>query len=182
MFILPTTCSLLSLLNQEIYCSHQFIMFYSGRRAVHLSTRSGAWIIPNYVFGSPTDLYASRFLLHYLPFKLRQFVLEVIVRLIYGSPYKYGIIYWKIVKQHQCNANDIYGRVFLLSLVQKLLCILHGQNSWLHNVFVYICRLVNNQHKCRDSCANLKALELSTLVSSMQPNMLYPRDVDNNII
>lgn len=60
----------------------------SGRRAVHLSTRSGAWIIPNYVFGSPTDLYASRFLLQYLPFKLRQFVLEVVVRLIFGSPYK----------------------------------------------------------------------------------------------
>ena len=93
----------------------------------------------------------------------------------------------KIVKQHQCNANDIYGRFFLLSLVQKLLCIsvqfeLHGQNSWLHNVFVYICRLVNNQHKCRNSCANLKALELSILVSCMQPNMLYPRDVDMIII
>ena len=27
---------------------------------VDISTRSGAWVLPNYVMGFPTDLYASR--------------------------------------------------------------------------------------------------------------------------
>jgi dimethylaniline monooxygenase (N-oxide forming) len=36
---------------------------------VHLSTRTGAYIVPNYIYGSPTDHYASRAMLS-LPLKL----------------------------------------------------------------------------------------------------------------
>ncbi|KAF6037959.1 hypothetical protein EB796_003737 [Bugula neritina] len=58
----------------------------SGHGKVYLSTRSGAWVVPNYVFSVPTDLYASRFFLNWLPFPVKQFVFETILRLIHGSP------------------------------------------------------------------------------------------------
>ncbi|XP_078614603.1 flavin-containing monooxygenase 5-like isoform X2 [Branchiostoma floridae x Branchiostoma japonicum] len=59
-------------------------------RKVLLSTRSGAWVLPNYIFGRPTDHYACRtFLL--LPWKLATNVLETVVSLIHGSPYKWGL-------------------------------------------------------------------------------------------
>ncbi|XP_063713697.1 flavin-containing monooxygenase 5-like [Symsagittifera roscoffensis] len=57
---------------------------------VHLSTRSGAWIIPNYIHGHPTDLYASRFVLS-LPWKCLNFILESVISFIFGSPHKWGL-------------------------------------------------------------------------------------------
>ncbi|XP_019645034.1 PREDICTED: dimethylaniline monooxygenase [N-oxide-forming] 5-like [Branchiostoma belcheri] len=59
-------------------------------RKVYLSTRSGAWVLPNYVFGRPTDHYACRTFL-WLPWKLATNVLETVVTLIHGSPYRWGL-------------------------------------------------------------------------------------------
>ncbi|XP_067948329.1 flavin-containing monooxygenase 5-like [Watersipora subatra] len=62
-----------------------------GSKSVHLSTRSGAWVLPNYVFAQPIDLYASRFFINYLPFRVKQFILETIVRVITGSPERWNL-------------------------------------------------------------------------------------------
>ncbi|KAL8596001.1 hypothetical protein ACOMHN_018313 [Nucella lapillus] len=56
-------------------------------KSVCISSRSGAWIIPNYIFGFPTDLYACRaFFL--LPWKLASKVLESVIKVISGNPKK----------------------------------------------------------------------------------------------
>ncbi len=52
------------------------------------STRSGAWIIPNYIHGFATDLYACRLFLR-IPWKIGSFIMEAIIKFIYGSPEKY---------------------------------------------------------------------------------------------
>lgn len=57
---------------------------------ITVSTRSGAWIIPNYIAGFPTDLYACRALLS-LPWKIITNIFESTIRFIYGSPFKYGL-------------------------------------------------------------------------------------------
>eukprot|EP00002_Diphylleia_rotans_P023753 TRINITY_DN4674_c0_g2_i1.p1 TRINITY_DN4674_c0_g2~~TRINITY_DN4674_c0_g2_i1.p1 ORF type:complete len:523 (-),score=99.94 TRINITY_DN4674_c0_g2_i1:186-1754(-) len=57
---------------------------------VTISTRSGAWVIPNYLFGHPTDHYANRFLFKILPLKVTGWIFESIVRLIQGDMHKLG--------------------------------------------------------------------------------------------
>ncbi len=57
---------------------------------VYLSTRSGAWVIPNYILGYATDLYACRLFL-WLPWKLSNAIFEAIVTLLVGSPYQWGL-------------------------------------------------------------------------------------------
>lgn len=59
-------------------------------RSVYISTRSGAWIIPNYIFGHPTDLYACR-LLFMLPWKLANFIFENIIKLLSGNPRRWQL-------------------------------------------------------------------------------------------
>ena len=54
---------------------------------VCISTRSGAWIIPNYVGGFATDLYACRFFLN-IPWKIGNSILENNIKFIYGDPKK----------------------------------------------------------------------------------------------
>ncbi len=54
---------------------------------VCISTRSGSWIIPNYVAGFAIDLYASRFLLN-TPWKIANAILENNIKFIYGDPKK----------------------------------------------------------------------------------------------
>ncbi|BFZ00517.1 hypothetical protein BsWGS_03556 [Bradybaena similaris] len=58
--------------------------------SVYISSRSGAWVIPNYVLGVPTDLYACRFFLH-LPKRVTNFVFGFLVSLVQGSPWKWGL-------------------------------------------------------------------------------------------
>ncbi|KAK7090381.1 flavin-containing monooxygenase 5-like [Littorina saxatilis] len=59
-------------------------------KSVYISTRSGAWILPNYVFGLPTDLYACRaFFL--LPWKWGNFILETVIKFLYGNPKRWGL-------------------------------------------------------------------------------------------
>ncbi|XP_038050022.1 flavin-containing monooxygenase 5-like isoform X2 [Patiria miniata] len=63
----------------------------TGRsKAVYISTRSGAWIVPNYIFGLPTDLYASRLLL-WFPWQLTSRLFEPIMSLLLGHPEKYNL-------------------------------------------------------------------------------------------
>ena len=62
----------------------------NGARAVTVSTRSGAWVVPNYLFGCPTDHYACRFFLA-LPWKLASPIFEAVIKLHVGSPFKWGL-------------------------------------------------------------------------------------------
>jgi dimethylaniline monooxygenase (N-oxide forming) len=57
---------------------------------VSISTRSGVWIIPNYINGFATDLYACRVFLA-LPWKLGTFIMESVIKFIYGDPKKYNL-------------------------------------------------------------------------------------------
>ncbi|XP_013414250.1 dimethylaniline monooxygenase [N-oxide-forming] 5-like [Lingula anatina] len=57
---------------------------------VWLSTRSGAWVVPNYLFGHPVDHYACRAFL-WLPWKLGTFILETVIKLLHGNPSMYGL-------------------------------------------------------------------------------------------
>ena len=55
---------------------------------MYISTRSGAWVIPSYMFGFPTDLYACRaFFL--LPWRWGSFILESVIKFISGNPNRY---------------------------------------------------------------------------------------------
>nr|XP_054770718.1 flavin-containing monooxygenase 5-like [Lytechinus pictus] len=59
-------------------------------KKVHLSTRSGAWIVPNYLFGRPIDHYSCRLVLK-MPLTIMNFVFETLVSLIHGHPNMYGL-------------------------------------------------------------------------------------------
>ncbi|XP_071829130.1 flavin-containing monooxygenase 5-like [Apostichopus japonicus] len=59
-------------------------------KEVHLSTRSGAWVLSNYIFGCPVDHYASRALL-WLPWQLVNMVTETATTLTFGHPNKWGL-------------------------------------------------------------------------------------------
>lgn len=59
-------------------------------KPVHISTRSGAWVVPNYVGGYPTDHYACRAFL-WLPWQLSSLVFGWICRCVFGSPWKWGL-------------------------------------------------------------------------------------------
>jgi dimethylaniline monooxygenase (N-oxide forming) len=61
------------------YCPH-----------VTISTRSGAWVFPNYIFGLPTDMYSNRLFL-WLPWKLGTTILETLISILVGHPAKYGL-------------------------------------------------------------------------------------------
>ena len=67
-------------------------MYFTHKRCpkVHLSTRSGAWIIPNYISGYATDLYACRTFLS-LPWKLSTNIMEAVIKFIYGDPKLYKL-------------------------------------------------------------------------------------------
>ena len=47
-------------------------------------------VVPNYIFGTPTDFYASRALLS-LPWKINSWLLESMIRILSGPPEKYGL-------------------------------------------------------------------------------------------
>lgn len=62
----------------------------SAARKVVVSTRSGAYIIPKYLFGVPTD-HISRPPLAYAPLGLQRFALNAALRLNIGRQEKYGV-------------------------------------------------------------------------------------------
>ncbi|MCW3001809.1 MAG: NAD(P)/FAD-dependent oxidoreductase [Conexibacter sp.] len=57
-------------------------------QSTFLAARRGAWIVPKYVFGRPTDQLKND---PRIPFKIRQKVIQSIVRLSTGDPAKYGL-------------------------------------------------------------------------------------------
>jgi cation diffusion facilitator CzcD-associated flavoprotein CzcO len=59
------------------------------RNTVFLSTRSGAWVVPKYVFGMPTDRLARTFPV--VPLKWQRLVVRKLPTLISGAPEKYGL-------------------------------------------------------------------------------------------
>lgn len=61
-----------------------------GTKPVCISTRSGAWVVPNYVIGYPVDLYACRAFL-WLPWQLSSLIFGWIVSFVSGSPWKWGL-------------------------------------------------------------------------------------------
>lgn len=52
---------------------------------VTISSRSGAWVLPNYVNGFPIDLYPNRFFLKQ-PWRISTQIFESIVKLMHGDP------------------------------------------------------------------------------------------------
>jgi len=60
---------------------------YVGRNT-YLAARRGAWIIPKYIFGRPTDQLKND---PRIPFKIRQKVTHNLVKLYAGDPVKFGL-------------------------------------------------------------------------------------------
>jgi len=60
---------------------------YVGRNT-YLAARRGAWIIPKYIFGRPTDQLKND---PRVPFKIRQKVTHNLVKLYAGDPVKFGL-------------------------------------------------------------------------------------------
>jgi len=54
----------------------------------YLAARRGAWIVPKYLFGRPTDQLKND---PRIPFKIRQKVMHKIIQLNVGDPTKYGL-------------------------------------------------------------------------------------------
>lgn len=57
-------------------------------RNTYLAARRGAWIIPKYLFGKPTDQLKND---PRIPFKLRQKAIHHLVKLYAGDPVKFGL-------------------------------------------------------------------------------------------
>ena len=58
-------------------------------KVVHMSMRSPQWIFPKFIFGQPGDVFAAR--TRWLPKKLRQHGLKILVRLILGPYTRYTL-------------------------------------------------------------------------------------------
>lgn len=61
-----------------------------GKKPVSIATRSGAWIIPNYILGFPADHYACRLFL-WLPWGLSNFIFEFVIKSVSGSPWQLNL-------------------------------------------------------------------------------------------
>ena len=57
-------------------------------RSTYLAARRGAWIIPKYLFGKPTDQLKND---PRVPFKVRQRMFHHLIKLNTGTPEKYGL-------------------------------------------------------------------------------------------
>ena len=58
-------------------------------KSVDMSMRSPQWFFPKFIFGQPGDVFAARS--RWLPKKLRQYGLKILVRLIQGPYSRYGL-------------------------------------------------------------------------------------------
>jgi len=57
-------------------------------RNTYLAARRGAWIVPKYMFGKPTDQLRND---PRIPFKIRQKAMHRLVKLVVGDPVKFGL-------------------------------------------------------------------------------------------
>ena len=60
-------------------------------RTTHLAARRGAWIVPKYVGGKPVDREHPILTAGWLPFRVRQFFGQLMVRTSQGNPEDYGL-------------------------------------------------------------------------------------------
>ena len=58
-------------------------------KVVHMSMRSPQWIFPKFIFGQPGDVFAAKS--RWLPRKVRQHGLKLLVRLILGPYSRYNL-------------------------------------------------------------------------------------------
>jgi cation diffusion facilitator CzcD-associated flavoprotein CzcO len=56
-----------------------------------LSLRRGYYFVPKYIFGQPSDRFADRFAAIGIPLKLRRLLFSGVLRLIVGSPRRFGL-------------------------------------------------------------------------------------------
>lgn len=61
----------------------------SWRNTVYLSTRSGAWIVPKYIFGKPADRIATT--LPGIPLAWQRKAIQPFAKLLFGNPEDYGL-------------------------------------------------------------------------------------------
>lgn len=61
-----------------------------GKKPIAISTRSGAWVVPNYVQGYPADHYACR-LFFWLPWGLSNYIFHLIIQSVLGSPWRWNL-------------------------------------------------------------------------------------------
>lgn len=61
----------------------------SWRNTVYLSTRSGAWVVPKYIFGVTADKIAHS--LPVIPLSWQRRAMQPFARLMFGDPQKYGL-------------------------------------------------------------------------------------------
>ncbi|WP_349270364.1 monooxygenase [Mycolicibacterium parafortuitum] len=61
----------------------------SWRNTVYLSTRSGAWVVPKYVFGMTADKIAHS--LPVIPLAWQRRAMQPFARLMFGDPQRYGL-------------------------------------------------------------------------------------------
>ncbi len=59
------------------------------QNTVYMSTRSGAWVVPKYIFGLPTDRIARTF--PQIPAKWQRMLIRKLPTLISGPPERYGL-------------------------------------------------------------------------------------------
>lgn len=91
-----------------------------------ISTRSGAYIIPKYLFGIPTD-HISKPPLAYAPLALQRLTLETALRINVGNQEDYGVPVPKrpILSEHPTISQDLlnkvgHGKVHIKPNVQRL--------------------------------------------------------------
>ena len=61
-----------------------------GEKPINISTRSGAWIVPNYILGYPADHYATR-LFFWLPWSISNFIFELMIQCVTGSQWQWNL-------------------------------------------------------------------------------------------
>ena len=78
---------------------------------VHISTRSGAWIVPKYIFGMPADKIAVT--LPVIPLSWQRRALRPLPKLLFGDPVKYGLPQpnHHFLEAHPTQSNDLLFRL-----------------------------------------------------------------------
>lgn len=78
---------------------------------VYISTRSGAWVVPKYIFGMPSDKIAKS--LPGIPLKWQRRALRPLPKLLFGDPVKYGLPKpnHNFLEAHPTQSNDLLFRL-----------------------------------------------------------------------
>jgi len=88
---------------------------------VHIASRSGAWVIPNYFFGCPVDTLIAR-LSNQMPPSLFNLMLKLLVITSQGHPNKWVIVSY--LKSHGKYFNTMHMTHLLLTVILGI------SNAW----------------------------------------------------